>query len=118
VAFDHRCINCTRRAGTRELQEIPDAHPSLREVSRVLRPLPSLRYQRLSGKNPVLLNLLDERCPRTGIRDASAIVTPLIARFHGPADSTWVIACDEPAWYRIEGSHGAGECPWEDPRVE
>jgi hypothetical protein len=23
VAFDHRCINCARRAGTHEFQEIP-----------------------------------------------------------------------------------------------
>jgi len=29
----HSCINCTRRAGTRELQEIHHAHPSLREAT-------------------------------------------------------------------------------------
>jgi hypothetical protein len=34
--------------------------------------------------------------------EASAIVTPLIAQFHGPADWTWIIACDEAAWHRIE----------------
>jgi hypothetical protein len=28
-------------------------------------------------------------------------VTPLIAQFHGPADWTWIIACDE-AWHRVE----------------
>ena len=33
---------------------------------------------------------------------ASAIVTPLIAQFHGPADWTWIIACDEAAWHRVE----------------
>ncbi|MCU1251559.1 MAG: hypothetical protein JWQ49_4588 [Edaphobacter sp.] len=27
---------------------------------------------------------------------------PLIAQFHGPADWTWIIACDEAAWHRIE----------------
>jgi hypothetical protein len=26
----------------------------------------------------------------------------LIAQFHGPADWTWIIACDEAAWHRIE----------------
>jgi hypothetical protein len=29
-------------------------------------------------------------------------VTPLIAQFHGPADWTWIIACDEAAWHRVE----------------
>jgi hypothetical protein len=31
VAFHHRCINCTRRAGTRETSGDSDVHPSLRE---------------------------------------------------------------------------------------
>ena len=30
------------------------------------------------------------------------IVNPLITEFHGPADWTWIVACDEPAWQRIE----------------
>jgi hypothetical protein len=30
------------------------------------------------------------------------IVNPLIAQFHGPADWTWIVACDEPAWQRFE----------------
>jgi hypothetical protein len=29
-------------------------------------------------------------------------VNPLIAEFHGPANWTWIVACDEPAWQRIE----------------
>jgi hypothetical protein len=33
---------------------------------------------------------------------ASAIVRPLIAQFGSPADWTWIIVCDEPAWHRVE----------------
>jgi hypothetical protein len=37
---------------------------------------------------------------------AGAIVSPLIAEFHAPADWTWIVACDEPAWRRIEAKSG------------
>ncbi|WP_433963687.1 hypothetical protein [Tunturiibacter gelidiferens] len=40
--------------------------------------------------------------PAQECRDASAIVTPLIAQFHGPADWTWIIVCDEAAWKRVQ----------------
>jgi hypothetical protein len=32
---------------------------------------------------------------------ASAIVTPLIAKFKGPTDWTFIIVCDEAAWQRV-----------------
>ena len=34
--------------------------------------------------------------------DASAIVTPLISKFHAPAGWTWIIVCDEAAWKRVQ----------------
>jgi hypothetical protein len=34
------------------------------------------------------------------------VVNPLITRFHGPADWTWVVACDESAWKTIELKSG------------
>jgi hypothetical protein len=40
--------------------------------------------------------------PAAECTQASVIVKPLIAQFHGPADWTWIIACDEAAWHRIE----------------
>ena len=35
-------------------------------------------------------------------REVSTIVTPLIDEFHGPADWTWILVCDEAAWHRVE----------------
>jgi hypothetical protein len=32
----------------------------------------------------------------------AVIVGPLIAKYHGPAGWTWIIACDEEAWHRVE----------------
>jgi hypothetical protein len=32
----------------------------------------------------------------------SAIVKPLIERYGSPVDWTWVVACDDPAWERIQ----------------
>ncbi len=40
--------------------------------------------------------------PAQECHDASAIITPLIAKFHGPADWTWIIVCDEAAWHQVE----------------
>jgi hypothetical protein len=35
-----------------------------------------------------------------------SIVNPLLAEFHSPADWTWIVACDEPAWHKIEVMSG------------
>jgi hypothetical protein len=32
----------------------------------------------------------------------SAVIRPMIAEFHGPANWTWIIACDEKAWNQVE----------------
>jgi hypothetical protein len=33
----------------------------------------------------------------------------LIAQFHGLSDWTWIIACDEAAWHRIEVHMGQAD---------
>ncbi|MGF7180361.1 hypothetical protein [Tunturiibacter psychrotolerans] len=34
------------------------------------------------------------------------IVSPLLAEFHSPANWTWIVACDESAWQKIEVMSG------------
>jgi hypothetical protein len=43
----------------------------------------------------------DNVAPAECVQEIHA-VNPLIAEFHGPADWTWIVACDESAWKRIE----------------
>jgi len=43
----------------------------------------------------------DNVAPAECVQEIHA-VNPLIAEFHGPAGWTWIVACDEPAWQRIE----------------
>lgn len=33
-------------------------------------------------------------------------MNPLLAEFHSPADWTWIVACDEAAWQKIEVMSG------------
>jgi hypothetical protein len=47
--------------------------------------------------------------PAQECRDESAIVTPLIAQFNGPADWIWIIACDEAAWHQVEQHIGQAD---------
>jgi hypothetical protein len=35
-----------------------------------------------------------------------AIITPMIAKYHGPAGWTWIVACDEIAWQHVEQHMG------------
>jgi hypothetical protein len=36
----------------------------------------------------------------------AVVIAPLIAKYHGPAGWTWIIACDEEAWRRVEKHTG------------
>lgn len=38
--------------------------------------------------------------------EASTLIKPLIAQYHGPSDWKWIIACDETAWNRVEAHTG------------